>query len=78
MNQNNQSVLPRLRTLVDDICGRGARMLLPRLVLDVIEPPQLPAFVTAFNEEFDTLLEPAHINEETTFRDLLEYIDRPQ
>lgn len=78
MNQNNQSVLPRLRTLVDDICGRGARMLLPRLVLDVIEPPQLPAFVTAFNEEFDTLLEPAHINDETTFRDLLEYIDRPQ
>lgn len=78
MNQNNQFVLPRLRTLVDDICGRGARMLLPRLVLDVIEPPQLTAFVTAFNEEFDTLLESAHINDETTFRDLLEYIDRPQ
>jgi hypothetical protein len=74
MNQNNQFVLPRLRTLVDDVCGRGARMFLPRLVLDVIESTQLAAFVLAFNEEFDTLLEVTLIDDETTFRDLLEYI----
>jgi hypothetical protein len=72
---NNTYVLPRLRTLVDDICGKGARMSLPRLVLDVVEPPLLPAFCRAFNEEFDAMLDVGVLTDEITFRDLLEYID---
>jgi len=75
MNQNNQFVLPRLRTLVEDTCAKGARMSLPRLVLDVVEPPFITPFVLTFNEEFEATLVAADLHDELTFRDLLEYID---
>jgi hypothetical protein len=75
MNQNNQYVLPRLRTLVEDTCAKGARVSLPRLVLDVVEAPFVAPFVLAFNEEFDATLEAADLHDELTFRDLLEHIN---
>jgi hypothetical protein len=75
MNQNNQYVLPRLRTLVEDTCAKGSRMSLPRLVLDVVEPPFVAAFVLAFNEEFDATLTVGDLHDELTFRDLLEHIN---
>lgn len=75
MNQNNQFVLPRLRTLVEDTCAKGARMSLPRLVLDVVEAPFIAPFLLAFNEEFEATLAAADLHDELTFRDLLEYID---
>jgi hypothetical protein len=75
MTKNNQYVLPRLRTLVEDTCAKGARMSLPRLVLDVVETPFIAAFVLAFNEEFDATLAATDLHDELTFRDLLEHID---
>jgi len=74
MNQNQQYVLPRLRTLVEDVCGNGIPMSLPRLVIDVVEPQLLDTFTRTFNDEFDTMLHPSSIDDETTFRDLLNYI----
>lgn len=74
MNQNQQYVLPRLRTLVEDICGSSNQMSLPRLVLDVVEPQLLDTFTRTFNDEFETTLHPSSIDDETTFRDLLNYI----
>jgi hypothetical protein len=50
-------------------------MSLPRLVLDVVEPPFIAPFVLTFNEEFEATLVAADLHDELTFRDLLEYID---
>ncbi len=70
MNED-PTIFDRLQTLLDDTTGKGFRLSMPRLVLDELEPFHINGFVSAFNDEFDTTLEPEDITEETTFRDLV-------
>lgn len=70
MNED-PTIFDRLETLLDDTTGKGFRLSLPRLVLDELEPFHINGFVAAFNEEFDTALDPEDITEDITFRDLV-------
>lgn len=72
--KHDPSIVPRLRTLLDDITGKGFRLSLPRLVLDELETQHLPDFIAYYNEEFDAALSLEDITDDTTFRDLVEQL----
>jgi hypothetical protein len=69
---NRKEIIERLQTLTEDVCHRGDRMSLSRLVLDVVEPFELIGFTEAFSDEFELPILPGEITEETTFRDLVD------
>ncbi len=73
----DHDILPRIRTIVKDLCGKGSHVMVPRLILDVIEEDQIVEFVEAVREEFDIPLPENVIDEETTFRELIELVTEP-
>lgn len=70
-------ILKRLRTIVKDVCGVSNSIVAPRLILDVIDERLVPAFIRAVCEEFEIDLPENFVDDETTFRELLEFITEP-
>lgn len=70
-------ILKRLRTIVKDVCGVSNPIVAPRLILDVVDERLIPAFLDAVCEEFEIDLPENFVDDETTFRELLEFITEP-
>lgn len=70
-------IMHRLRTLVADVCAVKTSIVAPRLILDVVEEALVPDFIEAICEEFEIDLPENFIDDETTFRELLEFINEP-
>lgn len=70
-------ILKRLRTLVDDVCGQPTPFSAPRLILDVIDERFVDEFVEAVCDEYDIVLPENFVDEDTTFRELLEFLTEP-
>jgi hypothetical protein len=70
-------IMHRLRTLVADVCDVKTNIVAPRLILDVVEENLVPAFVEAVCEEFEIDLPENFVDDETTFRELLAFINEP-
>lgn len=70
----NPELMTRLRTIVKDVTGKNHAVSPPRLVLDVLEPEHVAEFLQAIEEEFDVELLEFFVDEETTFREVIEFL----